>query len=120
MRSSLLLSSLLAVFASGCFYVEPIGPAPGNSDGTLTIDNASAYVLTDIRITEVRSSTWGPNLIGQALYPDERVTISVACATYDVLISDEYARDCTLSSVNLCFSDKIWVIDNATLRNCAF
>jgi hypothetical protein len=118
MRSSLLLTGLLATFTSGCFYVDP-GPGP-SSDGTMTIDNGSSYVLNEVRITTVRSSSWGPNLLSHALTPNQQLTVSVACNTYDVLISDEYARDCVLSSVDLCFADKVWVIDNATLRNCAF
>lgn len=117
MRSSLILTGVLAAFASGCF----IGPGPSSSsDGAITIDNGSTYVLTEVRITRVNSSSWGPNLLGRALYPNQQLTVSVACDTYDVLISDEYARDCVLSSVDLCFSEKLWVIDNATLRNCAF
>jgi hypothetical protein len=114
----LILAGVLALFASGCFIV-PVS-APGNSDGTITIDNASTYVLAEVRVTPVHSSTWGPNLLRNSLYPNEQLTVSVACDTYDVLISDEYARDCVLGSVDLCFSDQLWVIDNATLRNCAF
>jgi hypothetical protein len=117
MSKPLVLTSLLAMLASGCFY--PVGPGP-DPDGTITIENGSSYVLTEVRVTPVDSSSWGPNLLRSALYPDERLTVSVACDTYDVLISDEYARDCTLESVDLCFSDKLWVIDNGTLRYCAF
>jgi hypothetical protein len=113
MRSPLILTGILAAFASGCF----ISPGP---DATVTIENRSAYVLTEVRVTAVNSSSWGPNLLSNFLYPGERLTIAVACDTYDVLISDEYQRDCVLSTLDLCFSDKLWVIDNATLRNCAF
>lgn len=113
MSKSLLLASVLA---SSCFYA----PGPGQNDGTITIENDSSYVLTEVRVTPVSSSSWGPNLLGSALYPNQRLTVSVSCETYDVLVSDEHARDCTLSAVDLCFTDSLWVIDNRTLRNCAF
>ena len=122
MRSSFVL---LAVFASGCFYVDP-GPGPGpgpgpSSSGSITIDNGSSYVLTEIRVTAVSSSSWGSNLLGNdILYPNEQLTVAVACNDYDVLIVDEFNRDCVLSNVDLCFSDQRWVIDNTTLRYCAF
>lgn len=123
MRSSLVLSGLLAALASGCFYVDgpaPSGPGP-SSGGTITIDNASSYVLTEIRVTQVNNTNWGPNMLGSdVLYPDERLTVSVRCATYDVLISDEAGRDCVLTDLDLCFSDQLWVIDNSTLRYCGF
>ena len=122
MRSPLLATGLLALFASGCFYVEGPPPGPGpSSSGTITIDNGSSYVLTEIRVTAVSSSSWGANLLGgDILYPDEQLTVSVACNDYDVLIVDEYDRDCVLSNVDLCRADTRWVIDNTTLRYCAF
>ena len=123
MRTSALLTGLLAVFVSGCFYVEDPGPQhqPVPTNATMTIDNASSYVLTEVRVTTVRSSSWGPNLLGSGvLYPNERITVSVACGTWDVLVSDQYARDCVLSAVYLCGSDQIWAISNSTLANCGF
>ncbi len=127
MRSSLLVTGLFALFASGCFYVEgpPVsGPGPSPTptpSGSITLDNASSYVLTEIRVTTVNSSTWGSNLLGSdILYPNERLTVSVACNDYDVLIVDEFNRDCVLSNVDLCASSTLWVIDNTTLRYCAF
>ena len=120
MRSALLLIATF-VFASGCFYVDPGPPGSGtNSSGTITVDNASTYVLTEVHVTGVRSSTWGPNLLRTALRPNDRLTVSVACNTYDVMIVDEFNRGCVLSAVDLCFSNSVWVIDNSTLRNCAF
>ena len=122
MRRSLVLMGFLAVVAAGCFYVEAPAPRPSpSSEGTITIDNASNYVLTEVRVTTVRSSSWGPNLLGNdVLFPNERITVSVACARWDVLIADEYARSCVLADVDLCFSDQLWVIDDATLANCGF
>jgi hypothetical protein len=117
MRGSVLLAGLLGVVVSGCIYT---GPAP-SSDATITIDNASSYVLTEVRVTHVRSSSWGPNLLGgDVLYPNEQITVRVACGTWDVLVSDEYARDCVIAAVYLCGSDQVWTIDDRTLRSCGF
>lgn len=122
MRRSLLLPGLLAAFASGC-YLSP-GPLPGplpTDDGTITIDNGSSSVLTEVRVTAVQSSSWGPNLLGgDILYPNERLTVGVACGTYDVLVVDEYDRDCVLGNIDLCLADQVWVIDDSTLRYCAY
>lgn len=98
------------------------GPAPGPSpEGSITIDNASNYVLTEVRVTTVRSSSWGPNLLGvDVLYPNETITVRVACGTWDVLVSDEFARDCVISAVYLCGSGQVWVIDDRTLISCGF
>jgi hypothetical protein len=100
---------------SGCI----VEPTP-NSNGSLTINNGSTHVLTDIRITPTNSSTWGPNLLPNSLFPDEKVTVTVACDTYDALVDDDFGHECTLTAVDLCFSDASWTIDNTTLRNCAF
>lgn len=120
------LSLVFLALISGCFYGPPPGPAPTpgpapNTDGTLTIDNFSSYVLIDIRVTAVNSRTWGPNLLGgDILYPDEQLTVAVACNDYDVLIADEYDRECILSNLDLCLSNQTWVIDDTTLGSCGF
>jgi hypothetical protein len=118
MRTSLML--VLALAASACSAsggVSVNGPGP---DGTITIDNASTHVLTEVRVAPVGQVDWGPNLLPDVLYPDEQLTVSVACDTYDVLVSDDRGRDCELDSLDLCFSDSIWTVDNSTLRNCGF
>lgn len=117
MRNAVLLT-LAVLSTSGC-YVGVNAP-PTSSSGSLTIDNASSHVLTEVRVTGVNESSWGPNLLPDVLYPDERLTVDVACNTYDVLVTDEHGRECTLLGQDLCFSDQIWVIDNSTLRNCNF
>lgn len=118
MRGSVLLAGVLAVVVSGCIVVDAPGPS---SDATITIANASNYVVTEVRVTHVRSSSWGPNLLGNdVLYPNEQITVRVACGTWDVLVSDEYARDCVIAAVYLCGSDQVWTIDDRTLRSCGF
>jgi len=114
LKSPILVCALLAT--AGCIYSSP-GP---DSSGTITIDNASSHVIAEVRVTGTGRVDWGPNLLGSALNPDERFTVAVGCDTYDVLVSDDRARDCVLGNLDLCFSDSVWTIDNGTLRNCAF
>lgn len=120
MHRLLMLTGLFAAAVSGCYCGPGQVPGPGNSDGTITIDNASGFVITEIRVTPVNSRNWGPNLLADVLFPGEQITVRVACDTYDVLVADEFARDCILGPIDLCFSDELWAIDNYTLRSCGF
>ena len=123
MRASWTIGCVLALAVSGCLCG---GPDPyrygggGGSVSTLTVDNASSYVLTELRVTPLRSPDWGPNLLPDLLFPNEQITVTVACDTWDVLIVDEYGRDCVLEAIDLCFSDRLWTIDNRTLSRCHF
>ncbi len=117
-RSPILPGLLLVAVASGCFC----GPSQGhfNDDGALTIQNASRFVITELLITPMHSSTWGPNLLSDVLFPGEQITVRVQCDTSDALIADEFGRDCVLPAIDLCFSNQRWVIDDRTLRLCNF
>jgi hypothetical protein len=116
-RGSLSLAcALAAALATGCFG----GSGSSSSDGSITIDNASSHVLTRVCVAPVDQVSWGPNLLPDVLYTNEELTISVACNSYDVLITDDSSRDCVLGNLDLCFSDKVWTVDNSTLRNCGF
>jgi len=119
MRSTLILAALVAplLATTAC---GSSGGGPIARDSSITIDNASSHVLTEVRVAPVDQVDWGPNLLPDVLYPDESLTIDVACDTYDVLVSDDRGRSCVLGDLDLCFSDNIWTIDNATLRNCGF
>jgi hypothetical protein len=108
----------LAAGAAGC--AVQASSTPIDSHGTITVDNASSHVLTEIRVAPVDQVDWGPNLLGDVLYPNEQLTISVACDNYDVLVTDDRDRQCVLGDLDLCFSDQIWTIDNATLHSCGF
>jgi len=86
-----------------------------STDASLHVRNASDFSITEIRVTSVGSSSWGPNLLnGDILAPGETLTIDVTCSTYDALLVDEDGVDCQLHSVDLCFSDTDWVIQNNT------
>ena len=103
--------------SSGCIIVSD------STDSSLTVDNASDYVLTELRIarTDV-DEPYGPNLIPDALFPDESITIDLDCDFYDVLVADDGSppAECELIDLDLCFDDAIWTLTNADLDSCAF
>lgn len=92
----------------------------GNPDGTITIQNSSAHVLTELYVASVNQSGWGPNLLPDVLFTSEQITVQVGCDLYDVMVTDDRQRDCVLGNLDLCFSDHLWVIDNDTLRSCGY
>lgn len=97
---------------SGCTGSASVTVDPGAS---LRVENRSDFSITEIHVTSVGSSTWGPNLIdGDILAPGESLTLSVGCNTYDALLVDESGVDCQLHSVNLCLNNADWIIHNNT------
>ncbi len=117
MRTSLLLACTLAsATLAGC--ITNAGPA--GSDGTITVDNGSTHVLTEVRVAPIDQVSWGPNLLPGPLFPSDSLTVSVVCDNYDVLVVDDKGRQCVLGDLDLCFSDSVWTIDNATLHDCGF
>jgi hypothetical protein len=117
MRNSLILASIFTAAASiaGCG-----SSGSSASDATITVRNDSTHTLTEVRVAPVDQVDWGPNLLPDVLFPGENLTISVACDTYDVLVTDDQDRMCVLGNLDLCFSDNVWDIDNQTLRNCGY
>lgn len=113
-----LLCSIALVAAVGCVGVSDAGS--GNSDGTITIQNSSTHVLTRVYVAASSQYGWGPNLLPDVLFTNERITVQVTCSTYDVMVTDDRQRDCVLGNLDLCFSDHLWVIDNGTLRSCGY
>jgi hypothetical protein len=90
-------------------------------DSSLTIINDSDYVISEVHLAPVDSRSWGPNLVPDELFPGEELVITnIACDLYDVLVVDEFGVDCVLAEIDLCFTDDVWVITNATLDICAF
>lgn len=111
-----LAAALLAGGLASC-----IASTSDTTTGSLTIDNESSYALAEVHVTGVGSRSWGPNLTPETLQPGEQVEVdTVDCASYDVLVVDELGTSCVLSSLNLCFKDQVWVIDDGTLASCAF
>ena len=118
-RSALgLLGTLVVAAAVGCGGT--IVTDGGNADGTITIQNSSTHVLTGVFIAPVSQSSWGPNILPDVLFTNERITVQVTCSTYDVMVTDDRQRDCVLGNLDLCFTDQVWVIDNTTLRTCGY
>jgi hypothetical protein len=101
---------LLAVFATAC------------ADSSLTVDNESSFALEQIQLAPVDQVTWGPNLLrGDILAPGEALQIDqIDCNTYDVHIISEAGQECVVSSLDLCFDNARWVIDNTELAHCSF
>ena len=83
--------------------------------GALRVQNQSEFAITEIHVTSVGSTTWGPNLIsGAILAPGNSLTVAVACDQYDALLIDEAGEQCIIHSVDLCFSKADWIIRNDT------
>ena len=97
------------------------GVTVGDSlDSTITVVNDSDVVIDAILVAELSDPEWGPNLVPEALFPDEAVTVLVDCGVYDVLVVDEFGVECELLELDLCFDDSEWWISNADLNLCSF
>ncbi len=85
------------------------------TNSSITVDNESDFVITDIYLTDTNSSSWGPNLIGgDQLNPGETLRIDTTCGTYDAMLVDETGVTCELDALDLCLDDALWVINNNT------
>lgn len=103
------------ILASLCAVVGSLAIGACSSDATLRVTNQSDYDITDLYLTQVDNPDYGPNLLGDSpLQPDESVTISVDCDTYDVKLIDETDVSCELHAIDLCLNDSDWVITNDT------
>jgi hypothetical protein len=48
------------------------------------------------------------------------VITSIDCDTSDVDIIDDTGAECVLQSLDLCFDDAVWALDDLDLASCAF
>ncbi len=102
----------LAAFA-GCTHDD--GVIVVDDSASLRVVNDSDFVIEEIYLTDVGSSSWGPNLLrGDVLFPDEELLLGVGCDFYDALVVDEDGVDCEINSVDLCANDATWIIQNNT------
>jgi hypothetical protein len=84
-------------------------------DATLSVENDSDFQIVEIYLTDVGSSSWGPNLIsGDTLDPGETLRLGVDCSTYDAKLIDETDVSCEVDNLDLCLNDSIWIINNNT------
>jgi hypothetical protein len=109
----------LRIFASVMMALGSVAIAgcsdSGDTSGTLRVRNQSDFAITEIRVTSVGSTTWGPNLIaGDILAPGEVLNVDVSCDQYDALLTDESGAQCTVHDVDLCFNTADWIIRNDT------
>ena len=112
MKSHILATlATVSMLATGCIIVE---------ESTLTIDNESSYVITEIYLAPVDAATWGPDLLGSTvLYPGDRLAITnIECDDYDAMVIDELGASCYLDSIDLCFDDARWIITDSDLAFC--
>jgi hypothetical protein len=111
-KAAPLLALVLALGLSGC--------SSDSDNATLTIDNQSSVMLTEINLAPIDSPVFGPNLLdGDVLLPGEVITVvDIPCDFFDVRVVDEFGTNCILPSVDLCFSDALWVIDDFELAAC--
>lgn len=101
----------LAAFA-GC---TTDGGVVVDDSASLRVVNGSDFVIEEIYLTDVGSSSWGPNLLrGDVLFPDEELVLGVGCDFYDALVVDEDGVDCEINNFDLCANDATWVIQNNT------
>lgn len=108
-RSTSVFAVLASVaFATGCII-------DGSPDSTLRVQNRSDFWITEIHVTSVGSSSWGPNLLeGDGLAPGESLVLGIDCGTYDALLIDEDGVDCQIHGIDLCLDDANWIIRNNT------
>lgn len=113
MQNLRLFTSVFAVL--GAVVVATGCTASSSPDSTLRVQNRSDFWITEIRVTPVGSSSWGPNLLdGDGLAPGESLVLGVDCGTYDALLVDEQGVDCQINDIDLCLDAANWIIRNNT------
>jgi hypothetical protein len=113
-RKALIIVLLLAVPA--CIITTD------DDDGQLTVRNDSSFVIEELRVAEVGSRFFGPDLIPgrDALFPGEAISVRLDCDFYDLLFVDEFDLDCVVLDIDVCFFRTVFVIDDFLLDSCAF
>ena len=92
--------------------------APG--DMSVIIKNKSEWIFTELYLSSVDDSEWGPDQLGRdVINPGESFTLQgVSCDAYDVRLVDEDDDVCILNNVVLCKDDAEWVVTNKELLSC--
>ena len=87
------------------------------TDSALFVTNDSDFEIHEMYVTDVRSSSWGPNLLdGEILFPGESMTLGLECGNCDALLIDETGAICEVAGLELCYENADWIIRN---NSCA-
>ncbi len=99
----------------------PTNEGAGGDIGTVSLKNTSSFDIYSIQLTPYDEVSWGQNLVaGDALMHGETTKVSVFdCKKYDLRMVDDENVECIIQDIDLCFEDKEWSIDDATLSVCA-
>jgi hypothetical protein len=82
---------------------------------SISVDNESSFTITELYLTDINASSWGPNLVsGNQLIPGDTVRIDTTCGTYDAMLVDETGVTCELNAIDLCLDNALWIIHNDT------
>lgn len=85
------------------------------TDSSIVVENRSDFEIDEMYVTDVASSTWGPNLLhGDVLLPGESMYVGLDCGTYDAMLVDETGATCEIPAVDLCYEDASWIIRNSS------
>jgi hypothetical protein len=105
-----LLRRMATVFAIGAAMTGCV-VSSDNTDATLRVTNRSVFTIEHLYVAPVGTVSWGPDqLQGDVLFPDESLTLGVACDFYDGRLVDETNAECIVHDLDLCANDAVWVI----------
>lgn len=111
----MLKSLLIPALASLALATASTGCVIDNGSSSLEVQNDSDSTIDELYLTDVGSSSWGPNLLGGAgLVPGESISLGADCGTYDAMLVNEFNETCEVHDIDLCLNDALWVIRNNT------
>jgi hypothetical protein len=113
------VSLFAAALATGCTVTT--NDDDDGSTASLTITNDETFDITNIYISPSGFETDDDILNGIALDntpPDNMVTVSVDCGTYDIEIVDPES-DCYIQDYSLCGTDDEWDITDSFFAGCS-
>ena len=104
----------LSTMATGC--IVHTSDDEDVDDSTLLVVNDSSLWIDVVNLVAEYEDTWGRNYVGAAgLAPGEDILLTdIECDYYDARIIAEDGLECVIESLDLCFDDATWYIDNRT------
>jgi hypothetical protein len=94
-------------------------PCDTTTNGTLTVANHSQSTITQLLFARSGTAVWGPNLLGNNLQPGEQAVATLDCDYWDILVGDEFGRQCVRPALYVCQTNDVWVVEEETLRSCS-